>query len=196
MAGGADGGARGFATTQKTLGQDAFLKLLVTQLENQDPTQPKDDAQFIAQLATFSQLEKLASIDASVKQLSEQLAAYISSGTDAAGLLGLSTNLITGSETIASASTDLNVLPINQVDYAVGDYPATMPIPLPRGTHARRPLVASRGGPSCAGRPSAGTAVLLAGPAALPPPRAPAPGWPPWCRRALSPPARGSLDSV
>lgn len=43
------------------------------------------------------------------------------SATDAAALLGLSTNLITGSETVASASTDLNVLPINQVDYAVGD---------------------------------------------------------------------------
>lgn len=43
------------------------------------------------------------------------------SGTDAAALLGLSTNLVSGSETVASASTDLNVLPINQVDYAVGD---------------------------------------------------------------------------
>jgi flagellar basal-body rod modification protein FlgD len=69
----------------KTLGQDAFLKLLITQLENQDPTQPKDDTEFIAQLATFSQLEKLASIDASVKTLTAQLAAYTSSGKDAAG---------------------------------------------------------------------------------------------------------------
>ena len=43
------------------------------------------------------------------------------SGTDAAALLGLSTNLITGSQTTASATTDLNVLPINQTDYQVGD---------------------------------------------------------------------------
>jgi flagellar hook protein FlgE len=43
------------------------------------------------------------------------------SGTNAAALLGLSTNLITGTETVASASTDLNLLPINQVDYQVGD---------------------------------------------------------------------------
>ncbi len=38
--------------TQRGLGQDAFLKLLVTQLENQDPTQPKEDTEFIAQLAS------------------------------------------------------------------------------------------------------------------------------------------------
>lgn len=43
------------------------------------------------------------------------------SGTDAASLLGLSTNLVTGSQTTASATTDLNALPINQVDYQVGD---------------------------------------------------------------------------
>lgn len=72
-------------TPKKTLGQDAFLKLLVTQLQNQDPTQPKDDTAFVAQLATFSQLEKLSEIAASVKTLTEQLAPSTPSGSDAAG---------------------------------------------------------------------------------------------------------------
>jgi len=71
--------------TKKTLGQDAFLKLLITQLEHQDPTQPKDDTEFIAQLATFSQLEKLTEIAASVKTLTDQLAASAPGGKDAAG---------------------------------------------------------------------------------------------------------------
>src|SRR3990172_5189109 len=70
---------------QRTLGQDAFLKLLITQLENQDPTQPKNDTEFIAQLAVFSQLEKLTEISASVKTLTEQLSAQAPGGTDAAG---------------------------------------------------------------------------------------------------------------
>jgi flagellar basal-body rod modification protein FlgD len=70
---------------ERTLGQDAFLKLLVTQLENQDPTKPKDDTEFIAQLAMFSQLEKLTEIAASVRTLTQQLAASTPSGTDAAG---------------------------------------------------------------------------------------------------------------
>jgi flagellar basal-body rod modification protein FlgD len=53
-------------TTQKTeankqdpLGRDAFMNLLLTQLQHQDPTQPQADGEFIAQLAQFSALEQL-----------------------------------------------------------------------------------------------------------------------------------------
>lgn len=51
------------------LGQSEFLKLLVTQLENQDPMNPMDNQQFIAQLATFSSLEQLISINKAVMKL-------------------------------------------------------------------------------------------------------------------------------
>ena len=44
------------------LGREAFLQLLVTQLQHQDPTQPQADGEFIAQLAQFSSLEQLTSI--------------------------------------------------------------------------------------------------------------------------------------
>jgi len=40
------------------LGQDAFFKLLITQLQNQDPLNPMEDRQFISQMAEFSSLEK------------------------------------------------------------------------------------------------------------------------------------------
>ena len=56
-------------STRNALGQDAFMKLLITQLEHQDPTAPKDDTQLIAQLAQFSSLERLTSMDQSLKQL-------------------------------------------------------------------------------------------------------------------------------
>jgi flagellar basal-body rod modification protein FlgD len=52
-----------FTGGQNSLGRDAFLKLLITQLSHQDPTQPQSDGEFIAQLATFSQLEQLTSIN-------------------------------------------------------------------------------------------------------------------------------------
>jgi len=40
------------------LGQDAFFKLLITQLQNQDPLNPMEDRQFISQMAEFSSLKK------------------------------------------------------------------------------------------------------------------------------------------
>jgi flagellar basal-body rod modification protein FlgD len=42
-----------------TLGKDDFLKLLVGQLQHQDPMQPSDDQQWIGQMAQFSQLEQV-----------------------------------------------------------------------------------------------------------------------------------------
>jgi flagellar basal-body rod modification protein FlgD len=46
-----------------------FLKLLVAQLKNQDPLNPIDNQDFIAQLATFSSLEQLISINQAVTKL-------------------------------------------------------------------------------------------------------------------------------
>ncbi|ADO76704.1 flagellar hook capping FlgD N-terminal domain-containing protein [Halanaerobium praevalens] len=40
------------------LGQDAFFKLLITQLQNQDPLNPMEDREFVSQMAEFSSLEK------------------------------------------------------------------------------------------------------------------------------------------
>lgn len=42
-----------------SLGKDAFLQLLVTQMKYQDPLNPQDNSEYIAQLATFSQLEEM-----------------------------------------------------------------------------------------------------------------------------------------
>jgi flagellar basal-body rod modification protein FlgD len=60
-------------TKREGLGKDAFLQLLVTQLQHQDPTKPQDESQMIAQLATFSSLEKLTQIATSVEDLNARL---------------------------------------------------------------------------------------------------------------------------
>lgn len=49
---------------KSALGKDAFLQLLVTQMKYQDPLNPNTDTEFIAQLATFSQLEQLQNLSA------------------------------------------------------------------------------------------------------------------------------------
>lgn len=46
------------AEKSATLNYESFLKLLVAQMKNQDPTEPMDSAQQMAQLATFSQVEQ------------------------------------------------------------------------------------------------------------------------------------------
>lgn len=47
---------------EASLGKDDFLKLLIAQLQNQDPLNPADATQFTAQLAQFSQLEQLSNM--------------------------------------------------------------------------------------------------------------------------------------
>jgi flagellar basal-body rod modification protein FlgD len=58
---------------QKELGKDAFLQLLVTQMQHQDPTKPQADGEFIAQLAQFSSLEQLTSMQATLTKIGTAL---------------------------------------------------------------------------------------------------------------------------
>lgn len=58
-----------FAAKPDPLGRDAFLRLLVTQLENQNPLEPKADGEFLAQLAQFSSLENLQDIKTDIAAL-------------------------------------------------------------------------------------------------------------------------------
>ncbi|WP_428566515.1 MAG: flagellar hook assembly protein FlgD [Solidesulfovibrio sp. DCME] len=57
------------SSSSSSLGQDAFLQLLVTQLQYQDPLDPMDDKEFVAELAQFSSLEQLTEINSGIDNL-------------------------------------------------------------------------------------------------------------------------------
>lgn len=68
------------------LGKDQFLKLLVTQLNNQDPLSPQENGEFIAQLAQFSTVEGIGTLNSSMEAL---LSGYQSSqALQASSLVG------------------------------------------------------------------------------------------------------------
>lgn len=56
-------------TPQKELGKEEFLQILVTQLRNQDPMQPLQDKEFIAQMAQFSSLEQMMNVSTQITAL-------------------------------------------------------------------------------------------------------------------------------
>lgn len=55
-------------TGTSNLGKDAFLQLLVCQMQNQDPMNPSNDTEFVAQLATFSQLEQMQNLNSTYEK--------------------------------------------------------------------------------------------------------------------------------
>lgn len=76
----------------KELGKDQFLQILVTQLRNQDPMQPLQDKEFVAQMAQFSSLEQMMN-------MSKEVSALRQSAGMVAGLIGKSVSWFESTDT-------------------------------------------------------------------------------------------------
>ncbi|MCJ8237355.1 flagellar hook assembly protein FlgD [Peteryoungia algae] len=57
------------AAAKASIDYDSFLKLLIAQMKNQDPTDPMDASEQIAQLATFSQVEQSIQMNSNLETL-------------------------------------------------------------------------------------------------------------------------------
>jgi len=93
------------------LGQSDFLKLMSTQLSNQDPTNPMDNSQFLAQIAQFSSVSGIQDMQNTLKQLSDAL---ISNQTMQAASLGghqvvsTGSNAVLGSDRVLSGAINIS----------------------------------------------------------------------------------------
>src|ERR1700753_752320 len=89
------------AQGSNTLGKNDFLKLLMAQLQNQDPTQPSDPTAFTAQLAQFSQLELQQNANDTLTNIATAQASANQQG--AVNLVGKNVTSSTSSVTLAAA---------------------------------------------------------------------------------------------
>ncbi len=97
------GSTQGAALATKELDRDAFLNLLVTQLQNQDPLNPTDSTEFTAQLAQFSSLEQLSNVNDNLKQLQNFQASI--NNSQAVSLIGKEITANGNSVTLADGQT-------------------------------------------------------------------------------------------
>ena len=74
------------ASNSTTLNQSDFLKLMTAQMQNQDPFNPVDNTQMVAQMAQFSSLAGISEMSSTMKSIAEKLNA--TSASDAMGYVG------------------------------------------------------------------------------------------------------------
>ena len=91
-----------------TLGQSDFLKLMTTQLQNQDPFAPMDNGDFIAQMAQFSTVTGIQEVNTSIGKLVEEFdQARIATASNLLGEKSVANidELISITNTISTTST-------------------------------------------------------------------------------------------
>jgi flagellar basal-body rod modification protein FlgD len=84
------------APAASALGKDAFMTLLVNQIRHQDPLQPTDNQAFVAQLAQFSSLEQMQSLNDNIVGLAvlQQGNALMQQLTSSSALIGRSVTYV------------------------------------------------------------------------------------------------------
>lgn len=133
--------AREPESKKNELGQDEFLKLMLTQIKHQDPMKPMENGDFIGQMAQFSTVSGIGEMQAAIEGLS---AAYGSSQTLQASQLVGREVMIEGSTLVLDAADDANGASGRfTLDAAAGD--VTLDVSDPGGALVRRVSLGQHG---------------------------------------------------
>ncbi|WP_374944088.1 flagellar hook assembly protein FlgD [Sphingomonas sp.] len=107
------------ASASTTLGQSDFLKLMTAQMQNQDPFNPVDNTQMVAQMAQFSSLAGISEMSSTLKGISDKLgttsvsdaSSYIGRTVLTAGdtAYGRTTGGLSGAVELSGAASDVKV---------------------------------------------------------------------------------------
>ena len=115
----AEGRASNAANSKKTeLGQEDFLALMVAQLKNQDPFKPLDPSQYVGQLAQFSSVSGLASMNQQLTNLTNSLRG--NQVLDGAALIGRTIIAPGDGVYLDDAANENRILPQGLVDVPAG----------------------------------------------------------------------------
>lgn len=90
-------------TKSNSIGQDEFLKLMMTQLKSQDPMKPLESGEFLSQIAQFSTVSGIQDLQASFKTLSGSI--YSNQALQASSLVGRTVLVPSGSAALASGGS-------------------------------------------------------------------------------------------
>ncbi|MCX2851130.1 flagellar hook assembly protein FlgD [Bacillus sp. KeR2] len=93
------------------LGKDEFLKILMTQVQNQDPLNPVDDKEFISQMATFSSLEQMMNMNTTMTKFVENQDPFT-----------MYVNWIGKNVTFSDSDGKDQTSPVNSVKHSNGNY--------------------------------------------------------------------------
>ena len=127
----ATGSTASKAAAKASVDYDSFLKLLIAQMKNQDPTDPMDASAQIAQLATFSQVEQAIQMNSNLETLitgnaltnaSSYIGKTITSADEKTSGIVASVRVYT--DTMVATTTEGKEIPI-VVGVRVGTKPAT-----------------------------------------------------------------------
>jgi len=121
-------------TGQQTLTQNDFLKLLVSQMENQDPTNPQSDTAMAAQMAQFTSLTQSSAMSSSLSMLQANslIGSTVTVQTDSKG--DTASGVVQSVQLGSSTSGGLPQILINGTSYNLSQVVSVTPTPTPTST--------------------------------------------------------------